>query len=156
MDLVLEMCNTSSIHWCGISGRQLGKLGPGAFLSLPLTVLSSVQGLQVRSRLYNWPCAQIKVLFTDLLVCLPLCFRAFLVWGSQIHFWRGRMNTTTLHKCVWSARLRATSARSFLYPFFVFVFLHFTYEWTNCGILHMTLCFLQLNGRILYFTINCE
>uniref|UniRef100_A0AAX7TRC7 Trafficking protein particle complex subunit 13 n=1 Tax=Astatotilapia calliptera TaxID=8154 RepID=A0AAX7TRC7_ASTCA len=46
MDLVLEMCNTSSIHWCGISGRQLGKLSPGAFLSLPLTVLSSVQGLQ--------------------------------------------------------------------------------------------------------------
>lgn len=151
MDLVLEMCNTSSIHWCGISGRQLGKLSPGAFLSLPLTVLSSVQGLQVRSRLCNWRCAQIKVLFTDLLVCLPLCFRAFLVWGSQIHFWRGRTNTTTLHKCVWSAHLRATSARSFLD-----LFLHFTYEWTNCGILHMTLSFLQLNGRILYFTINCE
>uniref|UniRef100_A0AAQ5ZSU3 Trafficking protein particle complex subunit 13 n=1 Tax=Amphiprion ocellaris TaxID=80972 RepID=A0AAQ5ZSU3_AMPOC len=46
MDLVLEMCNTRSIHWCGISGRQLGKLSPGGFLSLPLTVLSSVQGLQ--------------------------------------------------------------------------------------------------------------
>lgn len=39
---------------------------------------------------------------------------------------------------------------------FFTLFLHFTYEWTNCGILHMTLCFLQLNGRILYFTINCE
>ncbi|CAB1332627.1 unnamed protein product, partial [Coregonus sp. 'balchen'] len=25
MDLVLEMCNTCSIHWCGVSGRQLGK-----------------------------------------------------------------------------------------------------------------------------------
>lgn len=47
MDLVLEMCNTRSIHWCGVSGRQLGKLCPGAFLSLPLTLLSSVQGLQV-------------------------------------------------------------------------------------------------------------
>ncbi|XP_068609001.1 trafficking protein particle complex subunit 13 isoform X1 [Brachionichthys hirsutus] len=46
MDLLLEMCNTRSVHWCGISGRQLGKLGPGAFLSLPLTLLSSVQGLQ--------------------------------------------------------------------------------------------------------------
>uniref|UniRef100_A0A672IM66 Uncharacterized protein n=1 Tax=Salarias fasciatus TaxID=181472 RepID=A0A672IM66_SALFA len=46
MDLVLEMCNTSSIHWCGVSGRQLGKLNPGASLSLPLTVFSSVQGLQ--------------------------------------------------------------------------------------------------------------
>lgn len=49
MDLVLEMCNTRSIHWCGVSGRQLGKLSPAAFLSLPLTLLSSVQGLQVRS-----------------------------------------------------------------------------------------------------------
>ncbi|XP_041826556.1 trafficking protein particle complex subunit 13 isoform X1 [Melanotaenia boesemani] len=46
MDLVLEMCNMRSIHWCGISGRQLGKLSPGASLSLPLTVFSSVQGLQ--------------------------------------------------------------------------------------------------------------
>lgn len=46
MDLVLEMCNTRSIHWCGVSGRQLGKLSPAAFLSLPLTLLSSVQGLQ--------------------------------------------------------------------------------------------------------------
>lgn len=51
MDLVLEMCNTRSIHWCGVSGRQLGKLSPAAFLSLPLTLLSSVQGLQVRARL---------------------------------------------------------------------------------------------------------
>uniref|UniRef100_A0A7N6A5G0 Trafficking protein particle complex subunit 13 n=1 Tax=Anabas testudineus TaxID=64144 RepID=A0A7N6A5G0_ANATE len=46
MDLVLEMCNTRSIHWCGVSGRQLGKLSPAASLSLPLTVFSSVQGLQ--------------------------------------------------------------------------------------------------------------
>uniref|UniRef100_A0A8D3C502 Trafficking protein particle complex subunit 13 n=1 Tax=Scophthalmus maximus TaxID=52904 RepID=A0A8D3C502_SCOMX len=46
MDLELEMCNTRSIHWCGVSGRQLGKLSPAAFLSLPLTLLSSVQGLQ--------------------------------------------------------------------------------------------------------------
>uniref|UniRef100_A0A3B3C8G9 Trafficking protein particle complex subunit 13 n=1 Tax=Oryzias melastigma TaxID=30732 RepID=A0A3B3C8G9_ORYME len=46
MDLVVEMCNTRSIHWCGISGRQLGKLSPGASLLLPLTIFSSVQGLQ--------------------------------------------------------------------------------------------------------------
>uniref|UniRef100_A0A3Q3K4F0 Trafficking protein particle complex subunit 13 n=1 Tax=Monopterus albus TaxID=43700 RepID=A0A3Q3K4F0_MONAL len=46
MDLVLEMCNTRSIHWCGVSGRQLGKLSPAAFLSVPLTLFSSVQGLQ--------------------------------------------------------------------------------------------------------------
>lgn len=46
MDLLLEMCNTRSIHWCGVSGRQLGKLSPSASLSIPLKVLSSVQGLQ--------------------------------------------------------------------------------------------------------------
>uniref|UniRef100_A0A672S4P5 Trafficking protein particle complex subunit 13 n=1 Tax=Sinocyclocheilus grahami TaxID=75366 RepID=A0A672S4P5_SINGR len=46
MDLVLEMCNTRSVHWCGVSGRQLGKLTPNASLSIPLKLLSSVQGLQ--------------------------------------------------------------------------------------------------------------
>ncbi|XP_042588120.1 trafficking protein particle complex subunit 13 isoform X3 [Cyprinus carpio] len=46
MDLVLEMCNTRSVHWCGVSGRQLGKLSPSASLSIPLKLLSSVQGLQ--------------------------------------------------------------------------------------------------------------
>ncbi|XP_015132797.1 trafficking protein particle complex subunit 13 isoform X1 [Gallus gallus] len=46
MDLVLEMCNTNSIHWCGVSGRQLGKLHPSSSLRLALTLLSSVQGLQ--------------------------------------------------------------------------------------------------------------
>ncbi|KAH0627973.1 hypothetical protein JD844_008597 [Phrynosoma platyrhinos] len=46
MDLVLEMCNTNSIHWCGVSGRQLGKLHPTSSLHLTLTLLSSVQGLQ--------------------------------------------------------------------------------------------------------------
>ncbi|XP_046717747.1 trafficking protein particle complex subunit 13 isoform X1 [Silurus meridionalis] len=46
MDLLLEMCNTRSVHWCGVSGRQLGKLGPSASLSIPLQLLSSVQGLQ--------------------------------------------------------------------------------------------------------------
>ncbi|XP_008062688.1 trafficking protein particle complex subunit 13-like [Carlito syrichta] len=46
MDLVLEMCNTNSIHWCGVSGRQLGKLRPSSSLCLALPLLSSVQGLQ--------------------------------------------------------------------------------------------------------------
>ncbi|XP_077318766.1 trafficking protein particle complex subunit 13 isoform X3 [Lithobates pipiens] len=46
MDLGLEMCNTNSIHWCGVSGRQLGKLHPSSSLFLTLTLLSSVQGLQ--------------------------------------------------------------------------------------------------------------
>ena len=54
MDLVLEMCNTSSIHWCGISGRQLGKLHPSSSLCLALTLLSSVQGLQVCSLFSNF------------------------------------------------------------------------------------------------------
>ncbi|XP_015192808.1 trafficking protein particle complex subunit 13 isoform X2 [Lepisosteus oculatus] len=46
MDLVLEMCNTGSIHWCGISGKQLGKLSPSSSLYLTLRPLASVQGLQ--------------------------------------------------------------------------------------------------------------
>lgn len=46
MDLVLEMCDTNSVHWCGVSGRQLGKLQPSSSLCLALTLLSSVQGLQ--------------------------------------------------------------------------------------------------------------
>lgn len=54
MDLVLEMCNTNSIHWCGISGRQLGKLNPSSSLCLALTLLSSVQGLQVCSLFNNF------------------------------------------------------------------------------------------------------
>lgn len=47
MDLVLEMCNTNAIHWCGVSGRQLGKLSPNSSLHLALKLLASVQGLQV-------------------------------------------------------------------------------------------------------------
>ncbi|XP_072353026.1 trafficking protein particle complex subunit 13 isoform X9 [Scyliorhinus torazame] len=46
MDLVLEMCNTNAIHWCGISGRQLGKLSPNSSLHLALKLLASLQGLQ--------------------------------------------------------------------------------------------------------------
>ncbi|XP_032885699.1 trafficking protein particle complex subunit 13 isoform X4 [Amblyraja radiata] len=46
MDLVLEMCNTNAIHWCGVSGRQLGKLSPNSSLHLALKLLASVQGLQ--------------------------------------------------------------------------------------------------------------
>ncbi|XP_029432033.1 trafficking protein particle complex subunit 13 isoform X3 [Rhinatrema bivittatum] len=46
MDLILEMCNTNAIHWCGVSGRQLGKLHPSSSLHLTLILLSSIQGLQ--------------------------------------------------------------------------------------------------------------
>lgn len=62
MDLVLEMCNTNSIHWCGVSGRQLGKLHPSSSLRLALTLLSSVQGLQVS----QWHRFVIKYLFYKL------------------------------------------------------------------------------------------
>uniref|UniRef100_A0A3Q2ZIB1 Trafficking protein particle complex subunit 13 n=1 Tax=Hippocampus comes TaxID=109280 RepID=A0A3Q2ZIB1_HIPCM len=51
MDLLVDMINTASVHWCGVSGRPLGKLSPGASLSLPLTLLASVQGLQTISGL---------------------------------------------------------------------------------------------------------
>ncbi|TRY92588.1 hypothetical protein DNTS_020502 [Danionella cerebrum] len=51
MDLLLEMCNTRSVHWCGVSGRQLGKLSPSSSLSIPLKLLCSVQGLQLISGL---------------------------------------------------------------------------------------------------------
>lgn len=43
MDLVLEMCNTNSIHWCGISGRQLGKLHPSSSLPCPHTTVFSTR-----------------------------------------------------------------------------------------------------------------
>lgn len=61
MDLVLEMCNTNSIHWCGVSGRQLGKLHPSSSLRLALTLLSSVQGLQVS----QWHGFVLKYLFYE-------------------------------------------------------------------------------------------
>lgn len=74
MDLVLEMCNTNSIHWCGISGRQLGKLHPSSSLCLALTLLSSVQGLQVCS------------LFNNFSIWGPLAlshlFYSFFLWSS--------------------------------------------------------------------------
>lgn len=80
MDLVLEMCNTRSIHFCGVSGRQLGKLSPAAFLSLPLTLLSSVQGLQVRARLLEKLQVDGRVLFlhTNIKFFSSFRFRVFL------------------------------------------------------------------------------
>uniref|UniRef100_G1KRQ8 Trafficking protein particle complex subunit 13 n=1 Tax=Anolis carolinensis TaxID=28377 RepID=G1KRQ8_ANOCA len=69
MDLVLEMCNTNSIHWCGVSGRQLGKLHPTSSLHLTLTLLSSVQGLQVRAPSLRSRCV------TFLLIWMHICLR---------------------------------------------------------------------------------
>ncbi|XP_030160674.1 trafficking protein particle complex subunit 13-like [Lynx canadensis] len=46
MKLVLKMCDTDSIRWCGSSGRYLGKLSPSSSLCFTLTLLSLKLGLQ--------------------------------------------------------------------------------------------------------------
>ncbi|XP_010986048.1 trafficking protein particle complex subunit 13 [Camelus dromedarius] len=46
MKLVLKMCDTDSIRWCGSSGRYLGKLPPSSTLSFTLTLLHLQLGLQ--------------------------------------------------------------------------------------------------------------
>ena len=48
MDLKLVLNNSSSaLYWLGVSGRELGKLGPGACMEVELTLLASTPGLQV-------------------------------------------------------------------------------------------------------------
>ncbi|XP_034884539.1 trafficking protein particle complex subunit 13-like [Mirounga leonina] len=51
MKLVLRMCDTDSIRWCGSSGKYLGKLPPSSSLCFTLTLLSLKLGLQVVSGL---------------------------------------------------------------------------------------------------------
>ncbi|XP_019490459.1 PREDICTED: LOW QUALITY PROTEIN: trafficking protein particle complex subunit 13-like [Hipposideros armiger] len=46
MKLVLEMYHTDSIHWCGSSGRYLGKLVATSSLCITMTLLSLKMGLQ--------------------------------------------------------------------------------------------------------------
>ncbi|MBZ3881960.1 Trafficking protein particle complex subunit 13 [Sciurus carolinensis] len=46
MKLVLKMCDTASVRWCGNSGRYLGKLPPQSSLCFTLTLLSLKLGLQ--------------------------------------------------------------------------------------------------------------
>ncbi|XP_064134065.1 trafficking protein particle complex subunit 13-like [Loxodonta africana] len=46
MKLILKMCDTDSIRWCGNSGRNLGKLPPSSSLCFTLTLLSLKLGLQ--------------------------------------------------------------------------------------------------------------
>ncbi|XP_027629333.1 trafficking protein particle complex subunit 13-like [Tupaia chinensis] len=46
MKLFLKMCDTDSTHWCGKSGRHLGKLSPSSSLCFTLTLLSLKLGLQ--------------------------------------------------------------------------------------------------------------
>lgn len=51
MDLRLVLQNAGTgLSWMGISGKQLGKLGPGDSLQLELSMLSTIPGLQVSIR----------------------------------------------------------------------------------------------------------
>ncbi|CAH1772495.1 unnamed protein product [Owenia fusiformis] len=54
MDLVLDLKNSNkhALYWCGISGRQLGKLGPGENIQLNLTMLATTTGLQTINGLW--------------------------------------------------------------------------------------------------------
>ncbi|XP_070564282.1 trafficking protein particle complex subunit 13-like [Ptychodera flava] len=46
MDLLLVLQNQNNgLHWCGISGRQLGKLEPSDSMVLTLNLLASIPGL---------------------------------------------------------------------------------------------------------------
>lgn len=47
LTLVLENRIPSGILWCGISGRQLGKLPSSESIDLPLTLITTAPGLQV-------------------------------------------------------------------------------------------------------------
>ena len=48
MDLKLALNNSSNgLYWLGVSGRELGKLGPGACMEVELTLLAATPGLQV-------------------------------------------------------------------------------------------------------------
>ncbi|KAM9577776.1 trafficking protein particle complex subunit 13-like [Trichechus inunguis] len=57
MKLILKMCDTDSIRWCGSSGRYLGKLPPSSSLCFTLTLLSlklglqSISGIQITDKL---------------------------------------------------------------------------------------------------------
>ncbi|XP_038048342.1 trafficking protein particle complex subunit 13-like isoform X2 [Patiria miniata] len=47
MDLKLVLNNTENgLMWLGVSGRQLGKLGPGGSMDIELTLLATIPGLQ--------------------------------------------------------------------------------------------------------------
>jgi hypothetical protein len=49
MDLVLalEPIPSSGLVWSGVSGRQMGKLEPGASIRIPLCMVPLASGLQV-------------------------------------------------------------------------------------------------------------
>lgn len=45
--LILQNHNSPGVLWCGVSGKQLGKLPQNNSLDLPLTVIATSPGLQV-------------------------------------------------------------------------------------------------------------
>ncbi len=49
MDLVMNLHNTmgAGVLWCGISGKQIGKLPPNTSINLDFTLLATKGGLQV-------------------------------------------------------------------------------------------------------------
>lgn len=48
LTLVLQNNNNAGLLWCGISGKQVGKLEPNASLTLDLSMIAIRSGLQVR------------------------------------------------------------------------------------------------------------
>lgn len=46
MDLKLILNNTTGLVWLGISGKQLGKLGPNASMDIKLQLIPTIPGLQ--------------------------------------------------------------------------------------------------------------
>ena len=49
MDLVLVMENAQAapLLWCGVSGREIGKLGPNSAKLVELNIIAVATGLQV-------------------------------------------------------------------------------------------------------------
>ena len=76
MDLTLVLHNVAGqgVMWCGVSGRQLGKLPQNESMDIPLTLLAVTSGLQVSlpasSCLPSWLCR--SHLSVTLLLYLPV------------------------------------------------------------------------------------
>ena len=47
MDLKLVLTNSTGIVWLGVSGKQLGKLGPNTSMDIKLQLIPTIPGLQV-------------------------------------------------------------------------------------------------------------
>ena len=68
MDLTLVLQNVTSqsgLLWCGVSGRQLGKLPHNESLDIPLSLISIVPGLQVLFKLIALYCADLSLSARD-------------------------------------------------------------------------------------------